>query len=118
MKDMQMNNHIRLRKAEGKWVIRTDSAVLGETLNAIELTEGSRDPVIYFPREDVAMVMFDKSEKVTACPLKGEASYYSIVGASGTLKDAAWSYESPKEGLEAIAGYLAFAPDCTKVGQY
>ncbi|MCE6958150.1 DUF427 domain-containing protein [Cereibacter sphaeroides] len=113
-----MSEHIHLRKAQGKWVIRTDSAVLGETLNAIELTEGSRDPVIYFPREDVAMVMFDKSDKATTCPLKGEASYYSIVGPNGTLKDAAWSYESPKKGLEAIAGHLAFAPELTKVGQY
>lgn len=113
-----MNDHIHLRKALGKWVIRTDAAVLGETLNAIELTEGSRDPVIYFPREDVAMVMFDKSDKTTTCPLKGEASYYSIVGPNGTLVNAAWSYESPKEGLEAIAGHLAFAPEMTKVGQY
>lgn len=113
-----MSDQIHLRKALGKWVIRTDSAVLGETLNAIEVTERGRDPVIYFPREDVAMVMFDASETRAIDPRKGEATYFSIVGPNGTMKDAAWSYESPKEGLEAIAGHLAFSPEFTKVGQY
>ncbi|TKA97286.1 DUF427 domain-containing protein [Cereibacter changlensis] len=113
-----MSDHIHLRKAVGKWVIRAEAGVLGETLDGIELTEGDREPVIYFPREDVAMVMFDKSETVTTCPYKGEATYYSIVGASGTVKDAAWSYESPKPGLEAIAGHLAFSPEYSKVARY
>ena len=65
-------------------------------------------PVVYFPRDDIAMSFLDTSELKSTCPHKGEASYFSIQTKSQTLKDVAWSYEDPKEGLEAIKGHLAF----------
>ncbi|MDJ0628766.1 MAG: DUF427 domain-containing protein [Rhodobacter sp.] len=106
-----MADHITTRKAPGTWVVRAGGAVLGETANAIELTEGSYDPVIYFPRDDIAMAFLDKTDKTTHCPWKGDASHYTIEAKSGPIADAAWSYETPKEGLEAIAGHLAFYTD-------
>lgn len=102
---------ITIRKAEGTWVVRAGGAVLGETQNAMELSEGDLEPVIYFPREDIAMAFLDASDKRTSCPHKGEASYYSIVTKSTTLKNAAWSYETPIEAADRIKGHLAFA--CT-----
>jgi uncharacterized protein (DUF427 family) len=112
-----MSDHIRIRKAAGTWVIRADGAVLGESRNALELREGSYPPVIYFPREDVAMAMAERSPRRSTCPWKGEASYYSLVTESGTLRDVAWSYEAPKAGVEAIAGHLAFYPDRVTIEQ-
>jgi uncharacterized protein (DUF427 family) len=106
-----MSDHIRIRKAEGKWVIRAGGAVLGETSAALELTEGSRGPVIYFPRSDIAMAFLEPTATTSHCPYKGDARYYSIVAKSRTIADAAWSYEAPVAGAEAIAGYLAFYPD-------
>jgi uncharacterized protein (DUF427 family) len=106
-----MSDHIKIRKSEGTWVVRAGGAVLGETSNALELTEGDREPVIYFPRADIAMDFLDISDTVTTCPHKGEASYYSIITKSGKILDAAWIYETPKQGVEAIAGHLAFYPD-------
>jgi uncharacterized protein (DUF427 family) len=103
-----MADHIKIRRAEGTWVVRAGGAVLGESSNALELTEGAYPFVIYFPREDIAMAFLDKTDKVTTCPWKGEASHYSIVTKSTTLKDAAWSYEDPKPDMEAIRGHLAF----------
>jgi len=103
-----MADHIRIRRAEGTWTIRAGGAVLGESTKALELTEGNYPFVIYFPREDIAMAFLDKTEKSTTCPSKGEASYYSIVTKSTTLRDAAWSYEDPKPGMEAIKDHLAF----------
>ena len=44
-----MNSYITIRKAPGKWTVRAGGAVLGETANALELTEGDYPPVIYFP---------------------------------------------------------------------
>ena len=88
--------------------MRAGGAVLGETNDALELTEGSYPPVIYFPRGDIAMAFLEKSDKSTTCPHKGEASYYSIVTKSTTLKDAAWSYETPKDGVSEIKDHLAF----------
>lgn len=103
-----MADHITIRPLSGTWSVRAGGAVLGESTRALELTEGSYEPVIYFPREDIAMEFLDDSDKKTTCPHKGEASYFSVVTKSTTLKDSVWSYETPKEGVAAIAGYLAF----------
>lgn len=103
-----MGNDISIRKAEGNWVVRAGGAVLGETKNALELTEGDMSPVIYFPRGDIAMAFLDKSDKVTHCPQKGDATHYSIVTKSTTLENAAWSYEAPLDDVDQIKDHLAF----------
>ena len=97
-----MADHIKIRPAEGLWVVRTGGAVLGETEAALELIEGSYPPVIYFPRSDIATAFLEKSPTTSVCSHKGEASYYSIVEQDGTIRDAVWSYEAPKAGMEAI----------------
>lgn len=103
-----MADHIKTRKVDGTWVVRAGGAVLGESTEAIELTEGDYPPVIYFPRSDIAMAFLEPSDTASTCPWKGAATYFSIVTKSTTLKDAVWSYEAPKEGLDEIAGHLAF----------
>jgi len=109
---------ITIRKATGRWVVRSGGAVLGETSNALELSEGDLAPVIYFPREDVAMAFLDKSDKTTHCPQKGDASYFSIVNKSSVNEDAVWSYEAPLEAVAEIKDHLAFLPlDSVKVEQ-
>ena len=108
-----MADHIKIRPADGTWSVRAGGAVLGESINALELTEGDYPPVIYFPRDDVAMEFLDTSDKSTTCPHKGQASYFSIVTKSTVLKDAAWSYETPKDTVAEIAGHLAFYPSDT-----
>lgn len=103
-----MADHIKIRPAGGTWTVRAGGAVLGESANALELSEGDYPAVIYFPRSDIAMEFLDTSEKSTHCPHKGDASYFSIVTKSTVLQDAAWSYETPKEGVAAIKDHLAF----------
>jgi uncharacterized protein (DUF427 family) len=103
-----MTDHIRIRAAEGTGVVRAGGAVLGESDAALELTEGAMPFVIYFPRADIAMTFMDKTDRQTTCPHKGVASYYSIVTKSRTIENAAWSYETPKPGMERIAGHIAF----------
>ena len=106
-----MADAITIRPAQGTWVVRAGGAVLGETSRAVELLEDGHGPVIYIPREDIGMAFLDPSATRTTCPRKGEASYFDIVTKSGTIRDAAWSYETPIAGAEGIAGYLAFYPD-------
>lgn len=103
-----MSNHITITPAGPNWVIRAGGAVIGESSNALLLTEGSYPPVVYFPRDDIAMAFFDASETSTTCPHKGEATHYSIIAKSGPIADAAWSYETPKAAVAQIAGHLAF----------
>jgi uncharacterized protein (DUF427 family) len=103
-----MSDHISIRPATGTWVVRAGGAVLGESAQALELTEGDYPAVIYFPRADIAMAFLEPSDTTSTCPFKGVASYFSIVAKSGPIKDAVWSYEAPKPGLEAIKDHLAF----------
>lgn len=103
-----MSDHIKIRPATGTWVVRAGGAVLGESTNALELIEGDNAPVIYIPREDLSMVFLEPSDTTSTCPYKGEARYYNIEAKSGTISDAAWSYENPKEDVAQIAGHLAF----------
>lgn len=106
-----MADHIIIRPAPGTWVVRAGDAVLAESSRALELLEGSRAGVIYLPRADVAMALLERSTRHSTCPLKGEASYYSITTPAGTMSDVVWSYETPIPACEAIAGYLAFYTD-------
>lgn len=105
-----MTDYIKIRKAPGKWCVRSGGAILGETTNALELLEGDLAPVIYFPRADIAMAFLDKTEKLTHCPHKGDATHYSIVNKSSVTQNAVWSYEDPIPAVAQIKGYLAFYP--------
>mgnify|MGYP000149153248 CR=1 FL=1 len=112
-----MPDHIKIRPATGNWTVRAGGAVLGESTNALELTEGDYPAVIYFPRSDIAMAFLEPSETVSTCPYKGEARYFSIIAKSGEIKDAVWSYENPKEGVAEIKDYLAFYTNKVAVEQ-
>mgnify|MGYP001814881755 CR=1 FL=1 len=103
-----MASNITIRKADGTWSVRAGGAVLGESSEALELLEGDYPAVIYFPRDDLAMAFMDTSEKTTHCPHKGDANYFSVVTKSTTLKDVAWSYETPKENVARIKDHIAF----------
>ncbi len=113
-----MTDYITIRKAEGKWSVRSGGAILGETTGALELLEGDKDPVIYFPRADIAMAFLDRTDKVTHCPAKGDAAHFSIVNKSSVTENAVWSYEAPIPAVTEIKEYLAFyASDSVKVEQ-
>lgn len=103
-----MTAKIIIRKLDGVWTVRSGGAVLAETRDAIELCEDNLPPVVYFPRQDVAMAFLDRTDKVTHCPHKGEANYYSIVNKSATLENAVWTYEDPLPQVAEIKDRLAF----------
>lgn len=106
-----MAERFTIEPARGTIVVRTGDAVLAESQNALVLREEGYEPVHYLPRADIAMEFLDRSDNVTHCPHKGDATHYHVVGYSGQISDGAWSYEDPKKGAEAIAGYLAFYTD-------
>lgn len=103
-----MDTPIRIRKATGRWTIRSAGAVIGESQAALELTEAGHPPVIYFPRADVAMPLLDRSDKTTHCPHKGTAQYFHVANRSDTIENCAWSYEDPITAADQIRDYIAF----------
>lgn len=95
------------------------------TMNGTELARSTRalkikevafdiyDPVIYFPREAVAMDLLKRTDKTTHCPIKGDTEYFDVVVGERSAKDAAWSYTKPLDGAKALDGLVAF--DTTQV---
>jgi uncharacterized protein (DUF427 family) len=114
---MPESPRIAVHPAAGTWVVRAGGAVIGETSRALELVEAGRNPVVYFPKEDLAMAFLEKSETRSTCPLKGEATFWNIVAQGGAIADAGWSYEEPKPLAAGIAGHISFYSDRVAVEQ-
>ncbi|RED14254.1 DUF427 domain-containing protein [Pontivivens insulae] len=112
-----VERYISITRAEGTWSVRAGGAVLAESANALELAEGDYPPVIYFPREDIAMMFLDPSDRTSECPHKGTANYFSVAAKSGKISDVAWSYEAPKDAVARIKDHIAFYPDRVTVEQ-
>lgn len=62
----------------------------------------------YFPPDSINRERLRESSTHTACPWKGQASYYDITVDGDTNKDAAWFYPEPKDAAKEIKGYVAF----------
>lgn len=101
---------IHIRPATGVWTARAGGALIAQSDRAVELCEGMYPAVVYFPREDAAFALLQRSETATFCPHKGNASYYDVVTPSGRIANAVWSYETPKQPMGTIAGLIAFDP--------
>lgn len=84
---------------------------IADSADVVILTEADYAPVRYFPRADVAMAFLQKTDKVTHCPHKGQATYYTIHRDAQVIENAVWSYEDPLPGVSQIAGRLAFYPE-------
>jgi len=60
------------------------------------------------PEGDVRWELFDASTTVTACPFKGEATYWSLVGVDPPKRDVVWTYRQPP-GIGESAAHLTLA---------
>jgi uncharacterized protein (DUF427 family) len=71
--------------------------------------------VQYIPFKDVVQNGLTRTDTSTYCPYKGEAGYYSVTTAAGTVEDVIWTYEQPYPAVAEIAGHVAFYPDKAEV---
>ncbi|RXG95946.1 MULTISPECIES: DUF427 domain-containing protein [Bradyrhizobium] len=89
--------------------------VIAETSKALTLKEAKYPAVQYVPREDTNMALLERTDRVTHCPYKGDANYYSVKTDGKTLDNAIWTYETPFPAMTEISGHLAFYPDKVKI---
>lgn len=91
-------------------VVRAGGRVVADTTRALTLREATYPPVQYIPLADVEPTALETTAGRTYCPYKGDASYFSLVTAEGTITDAVWTYDKPYDAVGEIAGHVAFYP--------
>jgi uncharacterized protein (DUF427 family) len=95
--------------------VTAGDTVIAETTHALSLKEASYPAVQYVPRADARMELLKRTERMTHCPYKGDASYFSIAADGKTIENAIWTYETPFPAMAEISGYLAFYPDKVRI---
>lgn len=90
--------------------VRIDGELVARSDHARILAETGLPPVAYLPAVDLLAAAGPGTGRVTVCPYKGEASYWTVAG----VPDVAWSYELPLAEAAAIQGCWAF--DATRDG--
>src|SRR3954466_550800 len=93
---------------EGRVVVEANGQVLADTEHALALKEANYPIVYYVPRSDTRMAALVATDHHSACPYKGQASYFSIAGGA---ENAVWSYEHPYDEVLSIREHLAFYPN-------
>jgi uncharacterized protein (DUF427 family) len=92
-------------------IVRQGGVVIADTTRALVMRAPGTADQPYIPREDVDMTRLVRTDLVTHCPYKGDATYWSIRSGPRTVENAVWSYEAPYDEMAPIKGYLAFYPD-------
>jgi uncharacterized protein (DUF427 family) len=87
----------------GKMIAESDNA-----LRVTELGKDMYDPIFYLPKEDIIVPLIPIDGKTTHCPLKGDASYFTL---DETDEEIAWTYEAVFDFSKIINGLIAFYPD-------
>jgi len=92
-------------------VVRLGDETVADSHRPVVLEERGNPTRYYLPREDVRTDLLRPTERHTTCPLKGQASYWSL-DVAGTVHDnVVWSYETPIPEAEGITGLLCFYND-------
>lgn len=92
-------------------IAQFQGVTLADSRAAKLLTETRIAPVYYFPRDDVRMDLFERSDYITYCPFKGNAAHYSLRIGETAADNLLWSYEDPFKDSAHIKDYVAFYPD-------
>ncbi len=104
------NPYVRVDAIESSRHIRVeiDGLLLAESDRPVLVFETNLPARYYLPKEDVRMDLLETTRAQTACPYKGEASYWSLNTGDEVHRNIVWAYENPYAEVAKIKGYLAF----------
>jgi uncharacterized protein (DUF427 family) len=88
--------------------VEIDGVTVAESQNARLLFETGLPTRYYLPKTAVRMDLLEPSDTGTACPYKGEASYYSARIGDQLHEDVVWYYDTPLPESQKVAGLVAF----------
>ena len=88
--------------------VEIDGVVVAATDHPTLLFETGLPVRYYFAKTDVRLDLLVPSERVTTCPYKGFARYWSVRIGDSVHPDIAWGYDTPLPESLRIAGLVAF----------
>jgi uncharacterized protein (DUF427 family) len=88
--------------------VELKGVVLADSSHARVLFETGLPARWYVPKVDARMDLLVATDKVTHCPYKGRAEYWSARVGDEFEDNVVWSYRTPLPESERIAGYVAF----------
>ncbi|USQ96381.1 DUF427 domain-containing protein [Caulobacter sp. RL271] len=111
MKIPDESHPITITRAPNTVRVLFEGHEIADSDDVLVLKEASYPPVFYFPRGDVQMDFLRRTDKVTHCPYKGDAAYFTLYRDRQIIENAVWSYETPYDAVDQIAGRVAFYPE-------
>ncbi len=88
--------------------VELDGVLLAETRRPSLVFETGLPTRFYIPRADVRLDRLEPTDTVTACPYKGEASYYAARLGNRIAPDVAWTYLRPIPEQPRLEQLVAF----------
>ena len=106
----QTDTPFTISAAPGRVRVLFEGHEVADSARTLILHEPARDPVYYFPREDVQMSVLKRNDHGSTNE-KGRVSWYTIMRDRKIVEDVAWSYENAVGETQLIEGYVAFMPE-------
>ena len=97
---------VSIRPAQEKLRVEAAGQAIAESNRAMIMFETRLPPVIYFPREDVAMDRLQGNPAITHCPFKGNANYFDLKDEN--IDRICWSYEEGFDEAALVRDFIAF----------
>lgn len=111
MKIPDESHPITLEREQAHVRVLFEGHEIADSRDVVVLREAGYPPVRYFPRDDVRMMFLRRTDKVSHCPYKGDAVYYTIYRDAQVIENAVWSYEDPYPAVGEIGNRVAFYPE-------
>jgi len=102
---------ITIEPNPGRVVVTVGGKVVANSQRALTLREASYRPVQYIPLADVDESLLARSDRVSYCPFKGDATYFSVPAGGERSQNAVWIYREPYGAVAEIKDHVAFYPD-------
>jgi uncharacterized protein (DUF427 family) len=82
--------------------------IVAESQNPVLLFETGLPVRFYLPKLDIRLDLLEPSNRITGCPYKGQAAYYSARIRTKVVRDICWYYRYPTHPMAKIAARIAF----------
>jgi uncharacterized protein (DUF427 family) len=88
--------------------VELEGVTIAESTSPRLLFETGLPVRYYLPKPHVRMELLTPTERVSHCPYKGQAEYWSVRVGDSVHEDFAWSYATPLPESQKIAGLVCF----------